>query len=153
MRVLDRFQGLPRSLESLLVKLDSIISRINPELVAQRYERQERETGREIRDQQDAAYQASLTMDREKAVEREKERQIEKERLVHVLGKEEKREEMVAARLALVQEAKDTLPVEPVKGDVDTTKIMIRLPNGDRIVRTFRANDKISVCCFPRLTR
>ncbi|KAJ3089522.1 hypothetical protein HK102_006193, partial [Quaeritorhiza haematococci] len=106
---------------------------------------QEREQARRIREQQDEAYQASLRADQEK----ERRAQEERERLQREKEEEERkareREEAIEARKRRKQELIATLPPEPDASEPESTRLGIRMPSGERVVRRFRATDKIGL--------
>ncbi|KAL3894930.1 MAG: hypothetical protein SGCHY_004989 [Lobulomycetales sp.] len=143
MRVQDRVQGLPKSLASFLSRLDQTISRLSPELISLRSDRLEREAARRIRQQQDDAYEASLAADREKEATLRRDREELTKREKEVERREKAKQLRANERRALIASIRDSMPQEPPAGSKDCTKISIRLPNGDRIVRVFRADDKI----------
>ncbi len=96
------------------------------------------QASRNIREQQDAAYQASLRADQEKA---EKARQ-EQELLMKQKELEEKEKERIERdkqeKIQRREYLKENLVPEPVDGKI--AKMSIRLPNGDRYIRKFDAN-------------
>lgn len=105
-------------------------------------ERQERDM---IRQEQDEAYQKSLKADREKQIKREEEikkkeaeEKAERERLA--------RQEQLHNRLIkLKSEIPDKLPPEPQREQNQeyTVKLVFKLPDGTRVKRNFRKDDKV----------
>ncbi|KAK9927324.1 hypothetical protein M0R45_024512 [Rubus argutus] len=101
------------------------------------------ETQRQIREQQDDEYLASLQADREKelkAIEeaearREEERQKEEEAQRKV-EEEQELERQLAAKEA-------TLPREPASDDVNAVTLLVRMPDGSRHGRRFLKTDKL----------
>lgn len=98
--------------------------------------RQERARAADLREQQDEAYMATLRADQEK--ERlKREEQEQEERL---------RNEQVEKEMQLVnrkKKAEESLSPEPTNVE-DTTKVILKLPDGSRIERKF--HKKLSLC-------
>ncbi|KAI8913512.1 thioredoxin-like protein, partial [Gorgonomyces haynaldii] len=141
LRIGYKFDGLhPR--QQILDVLERVLSKGDQLLNKTRAERQERQQARSIREQQDAAYQASLLADKEKKRKQEEERQKllqEQERLKALENEEEnKRKAKIERKEALAR----NLEQEPTTGDI--CKISIRLPSGERLIRKFRADDAVS---------
>ncbi|KAI8904650.1 ubiquitin-related domain-containing protein [Entophlyctis helioformis] len=169
MVVLHRFEGL-LSTEHIINKLRRLMDRFDPQLAGARAD--SRDSARLIREQQDAAYQESLRADREKArrAQEEQERQRreqeelerqERERLERIEVSSQPRSNGLAPPHALAcllfhatQRRKQrkieiaaALPAEPAATDSDLAKLGIRLPNGQRLIRRFRADDTVQLLC------
>jgi type I site-specific restriction-modification system R (restriction) subunit len=100
---------------------------------------------RRIRKEQDEAYHKSLKEDQEK--EKKKQEYYNK-----MMMEEEKIEEEKAIKMSLqldkssrCSEAFRNLPPEPSINDANTTHVVVRMPNGDRIERRFLSTDKIQL--------
>lgn len=91
MNLVTRIEG-PISAAELLLQLANIVSENEPELVAARHDREQRNQTQLIRQQQDQAYEESLKLDREKA--RKKQEQAEAERRAEELEKQKQEEEL-----------------------------------------------------------
>merc|ERR1712110_1186967 len=100
-------------------------------------ERAERSMNAEIRQEQDAAFQETLRMDQERerlkreaeeAIIRAEEEEKEKERLEIA-----RKEEIQRQKIELVSE----IPQEPDANDPDSVRILIKLPEGQRLERRF----------------
>ncbi|KAI8807186.1 thioredoxin-like protein [Cladochytrium replicatum] len=139
--VINRIEGL-KTAEQIVHILSRDVDRLEPQLALIRMEHERREQARTIRQQQDEAYRASLLADQEKerkaAEERERAEKekaeaerAESERLGKLEAKKERRKKLL-----------EDLPAEPDAGE-SVTRISIRLPNGDRVVRRFRADDTV----------
>lgn len=120
-------------------KLTRIVSKYEPQLIVQRYDKQEAQCSRLIREQQDSAYQESLLKDMEK--EKEKQRIIEEENLKI----EKEKEEELKVEIAL-QKHKEYIinyinnnyneNCENLKKGQFTT-IQFRTNNGQRFIKKF----------------
>ena len=106
-------------------------------IVAARAERDERNLDREIRSQQEAEFAETLRRDQEReqmAREREEvERREEEER--ERLRREEldRKDQIVRMKVELANE----IPEEPPADDVDSVRIVIKLPDGQRLERRY----------------
>ncbi|KAL2913390.1 UBX domain-containing protein 10 [Polyrhizophydium stewartii] len=144
MVVASRFEGL-MSTERIITKLQRLFDRFDPQLAGARAERASREAARQIRQQQDAAYEASLRADQEKArkareeMERLAREQEESERAER--EKEQRRERRKQRKLELAAE----MPAEPPASEPNTARLGIRLPSGQRVVRRFKADDRVQL--------
>ncbi|KAF2466339.1 UBX domain-containing protein [Lindgomyces ingoldianus] len=108
-----------------------------------RAQRAEQQASRNIRQAQDSAYERSLAQDRERA--RKKREEAERQ------AREEK--EALARSLAQELQARNqeqwrrwrasSIPVEPGNDVKDVVRISLRLPDGERVVRKFRADADI----------
>jgi FAS-associated factor 2 len=96
MKVVHRFEGMIPA-TSLVDTMDRLIERLNRPYEVARQERASREAARSIREQQDAAYQESLRLDREKAdrLRLEQQEQMEKEQQEQDLAKDVERKKLV----------------------------------------------------------
>ncbi|RKP13523.1 thioredoxin-like protein [Piptocephalis cylindrospora] len=109
------------------------LSRFETALQALRAERREREMAREIREQQDAAYQASLAADREK------------KRIAEKAAQKKEQQALVAAYSNVYRRRRlQELPEEPKAGDEEpTVRLSFRTATGGRLVRRFRGSDTL----------
>ncbi|CAG8447970.1 11910_t:CDS:2 [Cetraspora pellucida] len=144
MTVVDRIEG-SLSPEILIARFTILLSRYGPGLQRFRNERAERDAAREIREQQDNAYLASLEADREK--ERKARELEDAKKLASERAKKEAEERMLLLankekwrRWALTQ-----LPNEPNQNETDVASLSFRLLNGERVVRRFRADDTVEM--------
>ncbi|CAG8718549.1 2793_t:CDS:2 [Cetraspora pellucida] len=144
MTVVDRIEG-SLSPEILIARFTILLSRYGPGLQRFRNERAERDAAREIREQQDNAYLASLEADREK--ERKARELEDAKKLASERAKKEAEERMLLLankekwrRWALTQ-----LPNEPNQNETDVASLSFRLVNGERVVRRFRADDTVEM--------
>lgn len=114
--------------------------------------REERESERILREEQDRAYHEALAADREKDQKKRDEellRQQEEERLLREqeeLEQQEEQQRLEEQRREQEKQKKLTeLPPEPVKGEPNTSTFVIRLTDGQKIQRRFRYEDKMGV--------
>ncbi|KAJ3110174.1 hypothetical protein HK100_003130 [Physocladia obscura] len=139
MVVVERFEG-PIKPDALVTALQSQLNRVDNILRSVRLERERLDQSRILREQQEEAYNASLRADQEKARKAEEERELaQKEK-----AEEEKRQQEIAnkreeKRFRKIWLQENMIP-EPLASDTqDIAKVGIRLPNGDRLVRRFKA--------------
>ena len=142
MSVVGRIQGV-FTCERIIERLKQIVEVAEPSLVVARNERLERTANQRIREEQDAAYQESLRQDQEK------------QRLKAEAEAKQKREDELAAQRELdaqheleakkkaKQEKMEMLPEEPRSGGPGVTTIVVRLPDGGRLQRRFRNEDRV----------
>jgi FAS-associated factor 2 len=148
MTVFSRLFGPPSSSTSPA----TIVTHINTILVPRtasylsrlRQQRRVREQERAIRAEQDRAYEEAGRRDRERvlAKRREEEERIRKEQ--EAKEAREKQEQRRRHRMAWRARKASQLPPEPTpdsSSSQKTTRVVVRLPDGRRIVRTFYANE------------
>ncbi|KAL8705572.1 MAG: hypothetical protein Q9201_001313 [Fulgogasparrea decipioides] len=138
MSTLARISGLvPPS--AFVPKLQTAISQHSAALERARTSRNEQQETRNLREEQNTAYERSLAQDRERARQR---REAEEAR-----SRAEKEEKEKAA--AAEQETRNreqwrlwraaTIPPEPVGSGDHITRVSIRMASGERVVRKFEA--------------
>jgi FAS-associated factor 2 len=114
------------------------------EMVAERAERERRNTDKRLREEQDRAFAASLEADKAKKKEREQQLAEEEERVALEREREEmeqRKEEEFAAELRL---RRSRLPPEPTSSDASSTVLIsLRLPSGERMERRFSTSDQL----------
>ncbi|XP_075508719.1 plant UBX domain-containing protein 10-like [Primulina tabacum] len=150
--MLQQIEG-PKSPEEMVTILQRVLEESAPVLVSGRLEAEERRNSMRLREEQDAAYQASLEADQA----RERRRKEEQERLEHEAAEaERKRKEEEIAREKALQEAAEkeaalakmreekslSLGAEPEKGP-DVTQVLVRFPSGERKDRRFHCTSTI----------
>ena len=132
--------GGPVSSTDLVSRLHSAIAKYSPALERVEATRREQQASRNLREEQNSAYERSLAQDRERARKR-KEAETEKQQM-------ERNAEAAAQRLVLEQQWADewkrrrasAIKPEPGSDVKDCTRISIRMPSGERIVRKFLAD-------------
>jgi FAS-associated factor 2 len=139
MGIVKRLVG-PLTPESYLTGIQSAITKYGPDLNGVRAERAAQEMARNLRSQQDSAYERSLAADRERA------RQKREAAAAAAAAEKRAREEAeAAARLQrLRQEWREwratTLTPEPDAGDKDAVRLALNMPassGAGRVVRRF----------------
>lgn len=142
MVLIDRIEGASTA-EQIIQRLTQQTARHSAVLDRLRAERREREMAREIRQQQDDAYEQSLRADREKS-RRQKEVQEAAER--QRLEEERVEAEKVAALERKERHLKylfESLPQEPPTGESGCARLSFKLWNGERIIRRFRGTEHV----------
>jgi len=140
--ILDKIEGAV-SLGDLVGRLAYVVESHGPELLAQRLESEELVLNRQLREEQDVAFQQSLLEDQEK------ERRAQEEAQAAEAAKE------VAAReeqLKLLQQQnklnrkkilQSKIGVEPAANTPDVSQLLIRLPDGSRLQRRFKVSQTL----------
>ncbi|KAJ3412089.1 FAS-associated factor 2 [Chytridiales sp. JEL 0842] len=137
-------EGL-RSAEELVDILRRNTNRLDGNLASIRAEKQRQEQARIIREQQEQAYAASLRADQEKENRaREEKERLEREKQEE-LRKKQAREEKIEARKNRKVELRNSMVAEPALEEEGITKLSIRLPSGERILRRFKETDKLEL--------
>jgi len=136
MTVVMRAAG-PMPPSELVAKLGSAISAQQTQLASVRAQRAEHQAQRNLRQEQDSAYERSLAQDRERTRRRREEEQA---RLVA-----EKQASEAAAQEEHRQQQKETwkrwrkaqISYEPQGSSKDIVRLSIRMPDGERVTRKF----------------
>lgn len=135
MSCVSRIDGLPNTID-LMSCLAESIERYGPALISLRADRQEQNISREIRAEQDSAYEISLRKDREKRIKDEQERS-------EAAARKEKEVQKQRSIWAWRRSQYQTIAVEPPNGQ-NVTRISFRMPNGTRTIRRFLGTSSIS---------
>lgn len=137
--------GAMDSGEDVLTRLVQVYNAYEGIMAGQQLERQRREQDRLIRAEQELEYQEALRQDQQ----REQEKQREEEARLMEMREKEERQAMKQQQKEELQErrflAAANLPLEPDASEADVVRLSFRLPNNDRISRSFRATDSLSV--------
>ena len=138
MSTIARLSGLlPPS--AFLAQLQAAIFKYNPQLERIRSTRAEQLASRNIRQEQNSAYERSLAQDRERLRQR-REAEAERARAEKEERARVEREEDAARKLeAWKRWRAGQLKPEPGVEAKDTTRVSIRLVSGERVVRKFAA--------------
>ncbi|KAG0225466.1 hypothetical protein BGW42_004272, partial [Actinomortierella wolfii] len=142
MVLIDRIEG-PTTAEQIIQRLTNLQARHSAVLSRLRAERRERELARELRQQQDDAYQQSLRADREKAQKaREAAEAAERER--------QEQARLEAERVAALERKErhlkwlfENLPEEPAADESGCARLSFKLWNGERVIRRFRGTEPV----------
>ena len=130
----------PMSASELVAKIGTAMTANQGQLNATRNQLQEQQASRNLRQEQDSAYERSLAQDRERALRRREEQEAqtkaEQEAIAKTEAKEYRRRNLEQWRQWRLQ----SLPDEPDAASKDATRISIRLADGERVVRRFRVD-------------
>ena len=134
MVVVGRQEGYIEA-ERLVTWINNTVTEYEAFIVAARAERDERNLDREIRSQQEAEYAETLRRDQEREQrEREREeveRREEEERERLRREESERKDEIVRMKVEMASE----IPDEPAVDDPESCRILIKLPDGQRLER------------------
>ncbi|KAI7893935.1 thioredoxin-like protein [Mucor mucedo] len=133
MAVLDRLEG-PVTPAAVIRRLETAMARTD--LSQLRRERDQRETERRLREEQDHAYQASLLADREK--ERKLKWERERERLAEL-----ERQRQAQAKQQYIRYLCQKLKNHHEEEEGKMAKISFRLANGERVIHKFKGSDSL----------
>lgn len=134
----------PVTPNDLMAKLQAAMRQHGQELERVRQQRAEQDAGRNLRQEQESAYERSLAQDREKARKR-REETAAKEKADR---EEREREEQKADRARKVAQWRrwraQRMPTEEPGPEVkDAVRISIRLASGERVIRKFAADAEL----------
>ena len=139
MSTIARITGLLPGLE-LVAKLRAAIAQHSAILERVRAAQIEQTAVRNLRDEQNSAYERSLAQDRERARQRREAeaegRRVEQQAKAKMEAEAKDRENLMKWKIWRVQ---SMLP-EPRPDTQDVTRVSIRMPSGERVVRKFDAN-------------
>ena len=138
MAVVMRAAG-PMPAAELVGKLGIAITSQQAQLRSAQAQQAEHQASRNLRDEQDSAYERSLAQDRERTRRRREEQEAqeraEREARTAVEAEKTRQRKLEQWRKWRAQ----SLPPEPGADVKDVTRISIRLPSGDRVIRRFQA--------------
>ena len=130
----------PTTASELVAKLGTAMTAHESQLAATRAQRREQQASRNLRQEQDSAYERSLAQDRERArlkrEEVEAQARAEKEAVSRAEAEEKRKHDLQQWRRWRAQ----SLPPEPEATSKDTVRISIRLTGGERVIRKFQAD-------------
>jgi FAS-associated factor 2 len=139
MSVVMRSVG-PTTASELVAKLGTAMTTHESQLAVTRAQRREQQASRNLRQEQDSAYERSLAQDRERArrkrEEAEAQARAEKEALGRAEAEEKRRDDLQQWRRWRAQ----SLSPEPEGKSKDTVRISIRLAGGERLIHKFQAD-------------
>ncbi len=142
MAVVMRAVG-PMPAPELVGKLGTAITSQQAQLRSAQTQQAEQQASRNLRDEQDSAYERSLAQDRERARRRREEQEArehaEREARATAAAEETKQRKLGQWRKWRAR----SLPPEPGADVKDVTRISIRMPSGDRVIRKFRAGAEL----------
>ncbi|KAI0017905.1 hypothetical protein F4780DRAFT_566526 [Xylariomycetidae sp. FL0641] len=144
MSIIKKLSGPVSSPQAYLSALRGAMDRYSPDLVAARADRDAANVARNLRDEQDSAYERSLATDRERARQRreaaaraQEEEKRAKQREEEKALRAQQRQQWRRWRAAVIEE-------EPDPKDKDVVRLALMMP-GDvgRVVRRFRADASV----------
>jgi len=142
--IAEKIEGL-QPVEEVIQKIEQKYEQLSAQLQAELAEQREREQTRIIRQEQESAYEESLRKDRE----RERKEKLERERKQReeelARQKQMEYERRVEEKKRYKQKLAESLPPEPNEDECETAQLSIRFPDGSRVIRSFRADDKLQV--------
>jgi len=143
MVVVGRQEGFIQA-APLLAWLRRTVTDYEAFIVAARVERDERNLDREIRNEQEQAFQETLRQDQEREqrlAEEDRKRQEAEEEERRKKEEEERIRRAEQDRVALIQQQKidlvNEIPEEPESTDPTAVRVLIKLPGGQRLERRF----------------
>eukprot|EP00040_Diaphanoeca_grandis_P014545 m.73866 g.73866 ORF g.73866 m.73866 type:complete len:465 (-) comp24600_c1_seq1:374-1768(-) len=145
MKVVWRQSGFLQT-PQLLEKLAELMEQYQPAMIAEQQERSQRVFDRQIRQQQDQEYEASLQADRERELKKNQEQaekeSEEKNARETKLREEQEAEEKLKNRGATLAQKRQSLPEVPKDGE-PSVKLRFKFPNGQRLDRVFSPDHKL----------
>jgi len=136
MSVIARITGMT-SPEEFTARLQAAMSQHNTELARLRSAKSEQQAARNIREQQDSAYERSLAQDRERARQR-REAEAAAATAEREATEKRQRDEKHAQDLDQWKRWRAArVHTEPNKEDKSAVRIQLRLPDGARVIRRF----------------
>ena len=142
MSTVARITG-PQSASALVNKLRAAISQHSQALDRVRATRNEQQATRNLREEQNSAYERSLAQDRERTRQRKEAEAAQKRAEQEAKAKAEAEEKEAQKVEQWKRWRAQSLPAEPGTDAKDATRISMRLSDGERIVRKFTADTKI----------
>ena len=157
MTVLTRSVG-PTTPSELVTKLSAAITAHDSQLVALRSQRAEQQASRNLRQEQDSAYERSLTQDRERARQKKEEAEASARAEKDAIAATEARELLQRRKEQWRRWRASSIPTEPGTEVKETVRLSLRMQAGERVVRKFKADAGIEelyafVECYDVLQR
>ena len=147
MMMVGRIEGYIEA-ESLIERLTAIVRDNEAFIVAARAEREERQMNQNIRVEQDLAFQETLRQDQEnerKKREAEEKKKAEAEEEQRLLRQEQDRKDRIKKmKIDLVTE----IPEEPAKDHPEALRVVVKLPEGQRLERRFLRSHSLKCLYF-----
>jgi len=142
MSTVARLTGL-QSASSFVAKLRAAAAQYSRPLESVRATRSEQQATRNLREEQNSAYERSLAQDRERARQR-REAEAAQRRVEQEAKAKAEMEEREAKKVEQWKRWRSySLPAEPGPEMKSATRISIRLTNGERVIRKFAEDAKI----------
>jgi FAS-associated factor 2 len=138
MGIATRIAG-PTPPTQFVAKLRAAMQQHTEPLNRVRAQRQEQQATRNIRQQQDSAYERSLATDRERARKKKEEQERQAREEKEALEREEAAERYAQNLLQWRKWRAASIPTEPSPEAKDIVRIAVKLPSEERVVRKFAA--------------
>ncbi|ORX46941.1 UBX-domain-containing protein [Piromyces finnis] len=142
--IAEKVEGLC-PVEEVIDKINQKYQQLSVQLQAEKAEERERELSRIIRQEQESAYEESLRKDRERERKEKEERERKQREEELAKQKQLEYERKVEEKKLYKQKLAASLPPEPNDDECETAQLSIRFPDGSRVIRSFRADDKLQV--------
>ncbi|KAI0172431.1 UBX domain-containing protein [Hypoxylon sp. FL1284] len=138
MSIVKRLVG-PMPPAAYLAELRAAAAKYAPDLAAARAERTANEVARNLRTEQDSAYERSLARDRERARQRREAEAEAREAEIRAKREAEAAELRQRQRRQWRRWRASVLPPEPDAGGGEVVRLALKMPRNDRVVRRFAA--------------
>lgn len=154
MTAVGRLEGGWSDAAAFVDKLRGVVNDHEASIVAARAEREERAMNQNIREEQDAAFRETLRQDQEKEKKKqeaeEAKQRLEQEEKDRIKKEEERKERIRAAKMDFI----GRIPDEPDLKHPEAVRILIKLPEGQRLERRFLKSEPLEslyywVFCHP----
>ena len=157
MTVLTRSVG-PTTPSELVAKLSATIAAHDTQLVALRSQRSEQQASRNLRQEQDSAYERSLAQDRERARRKKEEAEASARAEKDAIAATEAKDLLQRRKEQWRRWRAQSISEEPEAEVKETVRLSLRMLGGERVVRKFRADAEIEelyafVECYDVLQR
>jgi len=131
--------------EELLVQLNIIRERYEPELAAARADRETLQMNQLIRQQQDEAYRQSLEVDRQRMEEKRLEEEKLKKKEAEKQRKLEERAKLERDHVARRERCRKNLPEATCGSTPGCIRLRIKTPGGCQLNRVFHEDDSVAM--------
>eukprot|EP01156_Anaeramoeba_ignava_P023636 Anaeramoba_ignava/c21679_g1_i1.p2 GENE.c21679_g1_i1~~c21679_g1_i1.p2 ORF type:complete len:348 (+),score=135.79 c21679_g1_i1:49-1044(+) len=129
--------------EDLLKTLQSNLEKFSVEIAVRRYEEEQAQESKIIRENQDKEYYQSLILDQEREREELRELEQKKQKIEEEKQKKIAEEQKEKDKKEMLETFKKRLPKEPTENNQNTLTIAIKLPDSSRIQRKFLKTDTL----------
>ena len=152
--LVGRMEGVAPNPIMIIERLNNIVRDNEAFIVAARADRAERHMTQTIRQEQDEALQDALRQDQEKERKKkeleDQKKKAEEEENARVIEEQSRKEKIAKAKI----ECASLIPSEPDTSETNVLRIVIKLPEGQRLERKFLKTDSLKylfyyVFCHP----
>jgi len=143
MTIMDRIEGNIQA-EPLMLRLSIVLENHGPALLQARFENEERETNRRIREEQDQAYNLALREDQERHQKAQEDERKEREAKEAAEREDQLRKRKAEEKQKRKERLRASLPSEPETGD-GISNLVVRLTDGSRLQRRFKKTDTLKI--------